>query len=106
MVLVNRQAREQEDHDERDEPADGPTRLEEDEGSQGSQDAPQTDRAGRKEPTHEHLTAGRRRDEDVEELHDEEEPEVLGPRVHHQGHNRDRAVDERRDADPRAEDEV
>ena len=72
----------------------------------GASAAPESDRAGREEPTHEHLTAGRRRDEDVEELHDQEEPEVLGPREHHQGRNRDSTVDERSDAHPRAEGEV
>ena len=55
---------------------------------------------------HEHLTAGCRRDEDVEELHDEEETEALGSGEHHQGRNRDSAVDERSDAYPRAEDEA
>ena len=45
---------------ERDEPADGLTHLEEDEGSERSQDAPQPDPSGRKEPADEHLPGGRR----------------------------------------------
>jgi hypothetical protein len=98
--------RKKEDGQERDEPTDGLTHVEEDEGSHGSEDAPESDRAGGEKTTHEHLTAGRRRDEDVEELHGEEEPEVLGSREHHQGRNRDSAVDERSDAHPRAEGEV
>ena len=54
-------AREQEDEHERDEPADGLPHLEEDEGSERSQDAPEPDPSGGEEPAHEHLP-GRRRE--------------------------------------------
>jgi hypothetical protein len=98
--------REKEHEQERDEPTDGLAHLEEDEGSQGSQDAPESDPAGGEEPAYEHLTAGRRHDEDGEELHGEEEPEALGSCEHHQGRHRDSEVDERSDAHPRTESEV
>ena len=46
-------------------------------------------------PPDEHLP-GRRREEDVEELDDEEEPEAPGPREDHQRADRDGEVDERK----------
>ena len=98
-------AREQEDHDERDEPTDSLTHLEEDERSERSEDAPQSDASGRKEAADQHLPGGRRQ-QDVEELRDQEEMEVSGSGEDHQRAERDGEVDERNDAHRRAEGEV
>ena len=100
-----RETREQEDDEERNEPADSLTHLEEDEGSERSQDAPQPDSSGRKEPADEHLP-GSRRQHDVEELRDQEGLEASGSREDDQRAERDGEVDERNDADRRAEGEV
>ena len=100
-----RDAREQEDQDEETETADGASHLEEDEGSEGSQDPPQPDPPGRKEPSHQHLP-GRGREEDVEKLDDQEQPEVSGPSEEHQRADRDGEIDVRNEADRRAEGEV
>ena len=93
------------DQHEGDEPADGAPHLEEDESAERSQDRPQRHPAGREEPAHEHLP-GRRGEEDVDELGDEEKPEVAGSREDHQGAERDGEIDERGDACPRTEAEV
>lgn len=93
------------DDEERSEPSDGLTHLEEDEGAERGQDAPQADPAGRKETADEHHP-DRRREQDVEELHVQEEVEVPGSREDHQRAERDGEVDERHDAHQRAEAEV
>ena len=87
------------------EPADSLTHLEEDEGSERSQDAPQPDPSGRKEAADQHLP-GSRRQQDVEKLRDQERLEASGSREDHQRAERDGEVDVRNDAYRRAEGEV
>ena len=95
------QAGEQEDHHERDEPADSLTHLEEDERAERSQEAPQPDTSGSKEPADQHLP-GSRRQQDVEELRDQERLEAPGSREDHHRGERHGEVDVRDDADQRA----
>ena len=100
-----RDARGQEDEDEDFEPVDGASHLEEDERSERSKDAPKPDPSGGEEPAREHLS-GRGREEDVEKLDQQEEPEVPGPREEHQRADRDGEVEERDVSQRRAEGQV
>jgi hypothetical protein len=93
------------DDEERTEPADGLTHLEEDEGAERSQDAPQPDASGRQEAADQHLPRSRRQ-QDVEELRDQERLEASGSRKDHQRAERHGEVDERNDAYRRPEAEV
>src|SRR4029450_3996833 len=100
-----REAEEQEDEDVRDEPTHGRAHLEEDEGPERGEDAPEPDRPGGKEPADHHHPGGRR-EQDVEELRDEEGGEGRVAGEAHKGAERDGEVDERDDACRRAEAEV
>ena len=87
------------------EPANGLPHLDEHERAERRQAAPERDASGREEPADQHLS-DRRRKHHVEELRHQEGTEVPGPREEHQRADRDREVDERDDADHRAEAEV